>query len=91
MQSVAERDQSIGLVTHDLINKLSAIVGNCDLLLEATEQGTEHARRLNLILTPDPMSQVSARVDYSLYDLVFVDDSSIEKSRSPRKLAGTTR
>jgi hypothetical protein len=50
MQSVAERDQSIGLVTHDLINKLSAIVGNCDLLLEATEQGTERARRLNLIL-----------------------------------------
>jgi hypothetical protein len=50
MQSVAERDQSIGLVTHDLINKLSAIIGNCDLLLEATEQGSEHARRLNLIL-----------------------------------------
>jgi hypothetical protein len=50
MQSTGERDRSVGLVTHDLINKLSAIVGNCDLLLDTAEEGTEQARRLNLIL-----------------------------------------
>jgi hypothetical protein len=50
MQSEGQRDRSIGLVTHDLINKLSAIVGNCDLMLEAAEEGTEPTRRLNLIL-----------------------------------------
>jgi hypothetical protein len=50
MQSAGQRDRSVGLVTHDLINKLSAIVGNCDLLLDTAQAGTEQARRLNLIL-----------------------------------------
>ncbi len=44
-----ERHQPAFMVAHDLVNKLSAIVGHCDLLIEETEQGTEHARRLTLI------------------------------------------
>jgi hypothetical protein len=50
MQSAEDRDRSVALLTHDLINKISAIVGNCDLLLDSAEEGTEQARRLNLIL-----------------------------------------
>jgi hypothetical protein len=37
------------MVAHDLINQFSDIIGHCDLLIEETEQGTEHARRLTLI------------------------------------------
>ena len=32
-----------------MVNKFSAIIGNCDLLIEKTEQGTEYARRLAVI------------------------------------------
>jgi hypothetical protein len=34
---------------HDVVNKLSAIVGNCDLLSQMTEKGTEYSRRLAVI------------------------------------------
>jgi len=37
------------MFAHTLINKLSNILGYCDLLLEKTEQGTEQARRLAMI------------------------------------------
>lgn len=37
------------LAIHDLINKLSAIIGHCDLLGEITEADTEQARRIGLI------------------------------------------
>jgi hypothetical protein len=37
------------MAAHHLVNQLSAIVGHCDLLIEMTEQGTEHARRLAVI------------------------------------------
>lgn len=37
------------LQTHDLINKLSVIIGNCDLLKEMMEQGTEAAKRVSMI------------------------------------------
>jgi hypothetical protein len=37
------------LQVHDLINKLSVIIGNCDLLNEMTAQGTETARRISVI------------------------------------------
>jgi len=36
-------------VAHDLVNKLSVIVGNVDLLLEVTEKDTDYAKRLTLI------------------------------------------
>ncbi|HKT87117.1 MAG TPA: hypothetical protein VJQ59_01685 [Candidatus Sulfotelmatobacter sp.] len=36
-------------LAHDIINKLSAIVGHVDLLLEMTEKQTEYAHRLTLI------------------------------------------
>jgi hypothetical protein len=35
---------------HDLLNKLSVIVGCCDLLNEMKEQGNEYKRRLGKIL-----------------------------------------
>jgi len=37
------------MAAHDLINKLAAIIGQCDLLNEMMEQGTENARKLALI------------------------------------------
>jgi NTP pyrophosphatase (non-canonical NTP hydrolase) len=37
------------MVAHDLVNKLSAIVGHCHLLREMTEPGTELAKRLTMI------------------------------------------
>ena len=47
MKPKAERHQAIA--RHELINKLSIIIGNCDLLLERSEQGTESTRRLATI------------------------------------------
>lgn len=49
MQSKAERHRKVPMVTHSVINKLSTIIGNCDLLIENTEQGTEIAQRLTVI------------------------------------------
>ena len=49
MQSKRERHQPACMVAHAQLNKLAAIIGNCDLLIEKTEQGTEYARRLGLI------------------------------------------
>jgi len=37
------------MMTHNLVNKLSAIVGHCDLLIEQTEQDSEFLQRLTLI------------------------------------------
>ena len=37
------------LLAHRLVNKLSAIIGNCDLLNEQVEAGSECAKRLSLI------------------------------------------
>ena len=36
-------------VTHDLINKMSVIIGNCDLLIEKMEEGTEQSKRVSTI------------------------------------------
>lgn len=49
MRRKAEQHQPPWVAAHDLRNKLSVIVGNCDLLIEKTEPGTEHARRLAII------------------------------------------
>ena len=49
MKSKGDRHQPACMAAHDLVNKLAAIVGHCDLLIEVTEQGTESARRLALI------------------------------------------
>lgn len=49
MKSKAERHQPACLAAHNLVNKLSIIIGNCDLLIEKTEAGTEYARRLAVI------------------------------------------
>jgi len=37
------------MIVHDMVNKLSAILGQCDLLIEVTEAGTEPANRLAVI------------------------------------------
>jgi len=37
------------MVAYDVVNQLAVIIGNCDLLLEKTEEETEDARRLGLI------------------------------------------
>jgi hypothetical protein len=37
------------LVVHALVNKLSGIIGHCDLLLEKAEPGTEYEKRLAAI------------------------------------------
>ena len=49
MRSKAERHQPACMVAHYVVNQLAAIIGNCDLLIETTEKGTEHARRLGVI------------------------------------------
>jgi len=49
MASKGRRYQPAHMFEHSLVNKLSAIVGNCDLLYEKTEKGTEYARRLAVI------------------------------------------
>ena len=36
-------------IVHKLLNNLSVIIGNCDLLIEKTEEGTEYADRLAVI------------------------------------------
>jgi hypothetical protein len=38
-----------GMPAHDLLDKLSVIVGYCDLLNEMTEPGSEYARRVGKI------------------------------------------
>ena len=37
------------MAAHNLTNKLSNIIGYCDLLIEKTEPGTDQARRLMAI------------------------------------------
>ncbi len=49
MQSNAERHRNVPTVAHNIINKLSTIIGNCDLLIENTEEGTEVQQRLAVI------------------------------------------
>ena len=49
MKSRAERHQPACMVAHQMISKLGAIIGYCDLLIETTEKGTEQARRLGMI------------------------------------------
>jgi light-regulated signal transduction histidine kinase (bacteriophytochrome) len=49
MQSNAVRHQPGYLVAHNLVNKLSAIIGHCDLLSQNAAQGTECAQRLGMI------------------------------------------
>jgi len=49
MDSKSGPDLPAWMVEHDLRNKLSVIIGNCDRLSEITEKNTEHARRLAVI------------------------------------------
>ena len=50
MQSNGEKHQHACLLAHDVVNKLSAIIGFCDLLVENAEQpDTECATRLTSI------------------------------------------
>lgn len=49
MQSKEKWHQPTYLVVHDLVNKLSGIIGHCDLLLEKAVPGTEYEKRLALI------------------------------------------
>jgi len=41
--------QPLCLLSHDLLNQLAVIVGNCDLLSKEAPEGSENARRLLLI------------------------------------------
>jgi hypothetical protein len=49
MMSKAERHAPACMLAHKMINKLSTIIGNCDLLLEKTEAGTPHAKGIGVI------------------------------------------
>ena len=49
MRAKKGRHEPVCMVAHDMVNKLSAIVGHCDLLIEMTTAKTEHARRLVMI------------------------------------------
>jgi DNA-binding FrmR family transcriptional regulator len=49
MSSKSDGHRPVCMVAHDLLNKLSAIVGQCDLLNEVIEQGTDCASRLAAI------------------------------------------
>jgi signal transduction histidine kinase len=49
MDTKRQRHLPICFVAHDIINKLSVIVGHADLLLEKTEKDTDYAKRLTLI------------------------------------------
>ena len=50
MKSNLEKHQPTCLLAHDVVNKLSAIIGFCDLLKEKTEKrDTECAARLTVI------------------------------------------
>jgi len=48
-KSNRESYQPTCLFAHHLINKLSTIVGSCDLASEQVEPGTEYAKHLALI------------------------------------------
>jgi predicted protein tyrosine phosphatase len=76
---------------HDLINKLSVIIGNCDLLKEMITDGTEQAKRLSVIravadeaikeLTKDHGKKLRMR----FADVCFAHDPGVSEadSRSP--------
>jgi len=49
MESNTERYQPSCLLAHDLVNRLSVIIGHCDLLEEETEEDSGCAKRLRLI------------------------------------------
>jgi hypothetical protein len=49
MRPNADPHQPVCIVAHNLVNKLSAIIGQCDLLSEKVEEGTESAKRLVMI------------------------------------------
>lgn len=49
MPSAGEKYKPRCLFAHDLVNKLSAIIGYCDLLIDKAEEDTECAKRLRLI------------------------------------------
>lgn len=49
MQSIFKKYQPDEGLTHDLINKLSIIIGNCDLLQEETAEGSHDLKRLKII------------------------------------------
>ena len=49
MQSIGGKHEPACLLAHELVNRLSAIIGYCDLVIEKAEKGTECAKRLRLI------------------------------------------
>lgn len=49
MRSKTRHNEPACMVAHNLIGKLSSIIGNCDLLIERTEPDTELAQRLGVI------------------------------------------
>jgi hypothetical protein len=49
MRPRVSRNRPAQSVTHDLINKMSVIIGNCDLLSEKMEEGTEQSMRVSTI------------------------------------------
>lgn len=49
MQSIGGKHEPACLLAHDLVNRLSAIIGYCDLVIEKAEKETECAKRLRLI------------------------------------------
>ena len=49
MRPKSQRHLAACMAAHKLVNKLSIIIGNCDLLIQKTDPDTEQARRLAVI------------------------------------------
>jgi hypothetical protein len=48
-RSTKRSDQPASLLQHEVVNQLTVIVGNCDLMKPELREGSEAAKRLSLI------------------------------------------
>jgi hypothetical protein len=68
---VGGRHQPVCMLAHDLLNKLSVIIGVCDILTEHAESNPECAKRLAVINdTAKSMAKELASHECQLYDMV---------------------
>lgn len=75
-QSSANKHQPECPLVHALINKLSAVIGNCDLILENTPEDSQQLARIKLIR--DTVKSIVAELVKFQCDLVR---RHVEKTR----------
>jgi hypothetical protein len=85
LQSKVGSFQPLCQLSHDLINQLSVIVGNCDLLSKEALEGSEYARRLFLIREvakemAKQLNQHECNVDARIRPAPAICDGSIAKT-----------